>query len=760
VKLNMSLRIKVFIVAALFIVLGQVIYSRSNVATFQQSYVESLREKAGKAGAILKREVEYILDLKIPLTKLIKMENMLKEVLGTTPELEFIEITDITGNVLYFADHQAIGRYQPGTRQSLTEQVEGLKKISGLGLSSELTDASLPLSCCGEASALGFIKMRLSADLIVSKSREILLDMITAILTSLLITFEFLTFFAAYSISNPIMDVVSDMRQAILSSSLLPVRRFVFLRELSQVCSSFNQLWGNALQTVTRLTLVGEGLQGFRRSFEPALQRQAESLKDVLSESSDAAKGAASVSLNPLLHQFLSGIIALQQHLKTYFARLSSVEAFSTTREAMVLDESERMVPESAIPYAYIRPVIFLFLIADGFSVSFLPLYVNTLYEPLLGLSREVVIGLPISFYMLFFALSMPICGSWADAIGWWKLLIFGTVLNALGMLLTAIAADILQLIVFRCLTAIGFGMVFMSCQQFVMENTLSGSRTAGMASFLAAFFSGDLCGTVIGGMLADRIGYRAVFLVGGGIALSSLVCAVFLFRNLLPEPRKRPSSVPFPLKNLFRVIRDVEFFSVVFLQGIPAKIALIGFLYYFVPLYLKRLGTLQSNIGRVLMCYGVTLVFLNPAFSKLLKKTAYQRHFIALGGLLTGLAMISFQFSSGLGPILFLVVMLGIAHTFSVPSQAAYIAETKIVKELGTGAGMGLYRFWERIGNVSGPLFLGCLMAWAGYEQAVAILGLMTVACTLVYLLIMAVDQRRRKDVGVENIEIPQGDR
>jgi hypothetical protein len=86
-KLDVSLRIKVFLVAALFIVLGQAIYSRSNVATFQQSYVNSLREKSSKVGAILKSEVEYILSLKIPLTKLVKMENMLKEVWGPLPNL-------------------------------------------------------------------------------------------------------------------------------------------------------------------------------------------------------------------------------------------------------------------------------------------------------------------------------------------------------------------------------------------------------------------------------------------------------------------------------------------------------------------------------------------------------------------------------------------------------------------------------------------------------------------------------------------------
>ncbi len=531
------------------------------------------------------------------------------------------------------------------------------------------------------------------------------------------------------------------------------------MRELSRVTIRFNELWQDFLKSMARYTLVRNQLQSAAEKLQFALNRQEETASQLLEENPGGAGTSTAASLNPLLHQLLTRIIALQQQLKVFLTNLSASAVFPATPEALLSAKSEQETPENAIPYAYIRPVVFLFLIADGFCVSFLPLYVNTLYQPVFGLSREVVIGLPISFYMLFFALSMPICGSWSDAMGWGKPLILGISLNAAGMLLTAAATDIFQLIVFRCITAVGFGMVFMSCQQFVMDNTLPGSRATGMASFLAAFFSGDLCGTVIGGMLADRIGYRAVFLVGGIISLFSLVCAAALFRKQLTVARKEHAAVTFPLKNLFRVLKDTEFCSVVFLQGIPAKIALIGFLYYFVPIYLKRLDTLQSNIGRVLMCYGVTLIFLNPLFSKLLKKAAYQRHFIAFGGLLTGLAMISFHFYSGLGAVLFLVVALGLAHTFSVPSQAAFIAETEIVKALGTGTGMGLFRFWERIGNIAGPLFLGFLMSWAGYDHAVPILGLITVVCTVTYLLIMTRNRHRRNEPLTERVEGPAVD-
>jgi hypothetical protein len=68
-------------------------------------------------GSFLKSDVEFVLNLNIPLTKLIKLKNTLKEILVATPELEFIEITDLKGYVLYYADHQSMGRVEPGTRR-------------------------------------------------------------------------------------------------------------------------------------------------------------------------------------------------------------------------------------------------------------------------------------------------------------------------------------------------------------------------------------------------------------------------------------------------------------------------------------------------------------------------------------------------------------------------------------------------------------------------------------------------------------------
>ncbi|MGE0083798.1 MAG: MFS transporter [Desulfococcaceae bacterium] len=574
-------RFRIFVIAMGMIVAGQLVYSFINLRAFQKSHLETVATKFLNLAEFLKDDMENVLNLKIPLSRLMKLENTLKEIADVTPELAFIEVADMDRNVLYCADHASMKKFEPEERKA-----------------DESAETLMPVFYQKENRQVGTIGMKISPEVMKGKSREILLDMITVILTSLLIAFEVLIF---------------------------------------------------------------------------SLKRS-------------------------------TAYVQHENHI---------------------------------IPYSYIRPVIFLFIMADGFCTSFFPMYADMLYQPLWGLSREVMTGLPISVYMLSVVFSMPLAGNWSDRAGWYKPLMIGIFANASGLILTAMAQNMLQLLLFRALTAAGFGIVFIAGQRFVAEYTDSQKRSAGIASFVAAFFAGSVCGTVMGGMLADRIGYRNVFFFSGMISLTALLCSLYIFKNESCESERKTKGT-FPFRELFKVLKDPEFFSIVFLQAIPAKIILIGCLFYLVPLYLKSLQVLQSDIGRVLMSYDVAIVFLGYFFSKYLDKERHRRYYIFAGGMLTGLSMICFYTGyadSGFFAILLLVIAIGISHTFSISSQMAVITETKIIKEIGTGTGMGVFRFWERLGNVAGPLLAGFLIVKLGYSETFAVLGIMSVICSLLYL-------------------------
>lgn len=78
---------------------------------------------------------------------------------------------------------------------------------------------------------------------------------------------------------------------------------------------------------------------------------------------------------------------------------------------------------------------------------------------------------------------------------------------------------------------------------------------------------------------------------------------------------------------------------------AIPAKLLLNGFLFFLVPLTLYELGNSRSEIGRVVMLYGLAALFLGPMFARLADRFAIHGLLIGVGGLLTGIGLIPMLF-------------------------------------------------------------------------------------------------------------------
>lgn len=729
----MKLRIKVALISICVILVCQILYSQKNVRSFRTSYLESLQAKSTKLGQFLKEDIETVLGLNIPLTKLISLEKTLKKVLNAAPELEYIEITDDNGSVLYYADHVSMHRYKTGEKRSDIFMEKELARADDTAVRNQ-TDTSLPLYDAKKRIRVGYINLRLSLAPIKSRLKEVVFDIITVIVVSILMTFEFLSLFVSFSITSPLEIVSKQIRRASKNLSLLPGRTYLLMGELNQLISRFNDFMSGYLARRSPFLLIGKWFPFMRTNLSGAITEQTGHIERILAQVDTGPRPSLPPGFRQLLEHLKSRLAAVNQHAAR-FADSLGVEA-AGPRMADDESESSKAAVREASLYPYVRPLIFYFIMAQSFSISFLPMLVDSLYEPFFGMSRELVLGLPISIFMFFFAVSMPLAGVLCDTKGWFKPMIAGIILNTAGLVLTGLAQDILQLIIFRSLSGIGFGIVLVASQQFVFENTTSFNRAVGMAAYVAAYFGGDICGTVIGGMLANRIGYANVFFVSAVFSLFALIYLLAVFKRDAMAAGGSLAKEPFRTGQFFAVLKDREFVTLTFLQAIPAKIILIGVLFYYVPLYLRSIGVPQATIGRVIMGYGLVLIIMGPVISKTMNRIAWRKTSIIIGGMLTGLSMIIFHFFTGFTPLLIVVLMIGLSHAFSVSSQSSLVTELDVVKNMGVGSGMGLFRFWERIGNIAGPLLMGVLIVNNGYEQSLVIMGAISAVCSLVYLL------------------------
>ena len=385
----------------------------------------------------------------------------------------------------------------------------------------------------------------------------------------------------------------------------------------------------------------------------------------------------------------------------------------------------------------HIQWPFFLLIFADSLSLSFFPFFVGQFYDAAIGLSKEVVIGVPISLFMLVWAIAMPWAGVWCDRVGYRRAFAVGAGVTTVGLVLTAYAASIVEIMLWRSVTAVGYGVVFVTAQAYISVNTPAAERTRGMALFLSSFFAGSLSGAAIGGILVDRLGYTLTFLLS---AVLSSAAVLFVMRFVRRDSQGTGARKKLRALDFGQLLCHRRFATITFLAAVPAKIVLTGFLYYSVPLYLNTLGNDQSGTGRTMMAYGLAIILLSPTIAGLADRFGRRQWFVVVGGYAAAAGVAILCFFDGTLAVALAVTAIGIAHAVGVPPQLALVSDSckAVVEKVGQATSAGIFRFMERLGNVLGPVLFGLLIARYGFKDAFGGIALLLFAVTTTFALLL----------------------
>ncbi|MBK9360937.1 MAG: MFS transporter [Rubrivivax sp.] len=140
---------------------------------------------------------------------------------------------------------------------------------------------------------------------------------------------------------------------------------------------------------------------------------------------------------------------------------------------------------------AKVRAPLFVFILAEELTRSFLPGYVQELLVPVPWLSPQLVVGLPIALFMLIVALGQPYFGVLTERWGNRRTMLTGAAIAAAGFLASSMAATVIDLLLWRSLCAVGYAMVFVSSQAFVLEHSNAHNRATNLATFVGAIMGG-----------------------------------------------------------------------------------------------------------------------------------------------------------------------------------------------------------------------------------------------------------------------------
>ncbi len=347
------------------------------------------------------------------------------------------------------------------------------------------------------------------------------------------------------------------------------------------------------------------------------------------------------------------------------------------------------------------------------------------MYGPLLPLYVQSL-GASIEQIGLFFTLAMiapllfQILGGWlSDAIGRVQAMAIGSVAGFIGYVLFVIAPSWGWLLIAMVGLSMAMSFVGPSFQAFVAEQSTEETRGRVFGIVQSMFLVVGVIGAPLGGLLADRAGFRWMFAVAAGLYGIATVIRLIMARKIREQekeaattttaPRSAPSfsHLKISIATLVGLMVGGGIVTWIFISdGVgDVSFSMVGNLF---PLYFNNIiGMTKTQLG-VLSAIASIVTMSLIALGGMLSDKAGERVGIVLGNLFVGAAI--FMMLNVNSYFLFIVAwsLLGVGQALSQPAYNALIS--KVVPNHLRGTAFGF--FSTSLGVISLPApFIGAWM-------------------------------------------------
>ena len=159
--------------------------------------------------------------------------------------------------------------------------------------------------------------------------------------------------------------------------------------------------------------------------------------------------------------------------------------------------------------------------------------------------------------FFLSFALSQIVYGPASDIVGRKPPLYVGIALFVIGSIGCARAPDIGWLIAFRFLQGLGGGAPIVVPRAIVRDLHTGAEATRLMALLMLVFSVSPILAPLIGSLVIDAAGWRAIFWVVGTIGVIGLLLTALTLEETRPAEARAQSSVASTVRAFALLLRD-----------------------------------------------------------------------------------------------------------------------------------------------------------------------------------------------------------
>jgi len=389
----------------------------------------------------------------------------------------------------------------------------------------------------------------------------------------------------------------------------------------------------------------------------------------------------------------------------------------------------------------------FIGMFAGSLVFPFLPFYVEKL-----GITDpddlKVWSGLVVSASSLMMALSAPIWGHLSDRFSR-KLMILRSMLGMiLLMTLMGFARSPEELLILRALQGALAGTA--AVNMALLASIVPVERTASALGLLqATSFSGSILGPAIGGIMAERMGYRPAFWLGAGLICVSFALVLFLVHEPPREKSAKEAKGGMSYGAMFAVTAFVVLLLARFHINFSGAIGLPLF-----PLFIRSFSGPEGAAaltGYIVASGTVAMVIVTPFLGVISDRWGHKPMLI-ISTLCSSVIVLLFAVARGVGDLWVLRCMLSVSLAGIGPSANALLR--RIISHQSLGKAYGLSQSVQSLGSAIGPAAGGLIAAQFAGQRGIRAAFLIT--GVLMLLVPVLVARYLKADHAIPESETP----